>query len=54
MEVTKEMIDAYIADRLPWMNEVDRVRMYQGIAIYTHLISSGSNEWKKEHGFLNS
>jgi len=46
-----EMIEAYIDDRLPWMNETDRLRMIQGIAVYTHLQSPGSEEWRREHGF---
>ena len=46
-----EMIEAYIDDRLPWMTETDRLRMIQGIAVYTHLQSPGSEEWRREHGF---
>lgn len=52
MEVTPEMVDAYITDKLPWMDNTDRVRIFQGIAIYTHLQSSGSDEWKQQHGFI--
>ena len=51
MEVTPEMIDAYIADNLPWMDNTDRVRMFQGIAVYTYLQSPASDEWKQQHGF---
>jgi hypothetical protein len=51
MEVTPEMVDAYIDGKLPWMDSTDRLRMIQGIAIYTHLQSSGSNEWRQQHGF---
>ena len=52
MEVTQQMIDAYIQDKLPWMDNTDRVRMLQGIAVYTHLQSPASDEWKKQHGFI--
>ena len=52
MNVTPEMIDVYIDDKLPWMNNTDRLRMFQGIAIYTHLQSPDSEEWKQQHGFL--
>ena len=51
MEVTPKMIDCYIADKLPWMDNTDRVRMFQGIAIYTHLQSPESDEWRQQHGF---
>jgi hypothetical protein len=51
MDVTPEMVDAYITDKYPWLNDADRVRVYQGIAIYTHLQSSSSDEWKQQHGF---
>lgn len=54
MEVTPEMVDAYIDDKLPWMDSTDRLRMIQGIAIYTHLQSLTSDDWRKEHGFLNN
>lgn len=51
MKVTPQMIDAYIADKLPWMNSADIVRIHQGIAIYTHLQSPASEEWREQHGF---
>lgn len=51
MNVTSEMIDTYIADKLPWMDNTDRVRIFQGIAIYKHLDSPASDDWKKQHGF---
>ena len=51
MEVTPKMIDCYIADKLPWMDNTDRVRMFQGIAVYKHLDSPASDDWKQEHGF---
>ena len=54
MEVTPEMIDAYIQDQLPWMDNTDRVRILQGIAIYTYLQSPSSDDWRNEHGFLNN
>ena len=53
MDVTPEMVEAYVADQLPWMDNTDRVRILQGIAIYTYLQSPTSDEWRKEHGFLN-
>lgn len=49
---TPEMIDAYIQDKLPWMDNTDRLRILQGIAIYTYLQSPASDEWRKEHGFI--
>lgn len=49
---TPEMIDAYIQDKLPWMDNTDRVRILQGIAIYTYLQSPSSDEWRKKHGFI--
>ena len=49
--VSIEMIETYIADRFPWMDETDVARMKQGIAVYTHLQSPGSEQWRKEHGF---
>ena len=51
MEVTPKMIDCYIADKLPWMDNTDRVRMFQGIAVYKHLDSPASDDWKQKHGF---
>ena len=56
MEVTPEMIDAYIADQMPWMcdDPTGMLRMQQGIAVYTHLQSPGSDDWKRKHGFLNN
>lgn len=51
MEVTPEMVEEYVADQLPWMDNTDRLRILQGIAIYTHLQSPASDEWKKQHGF---
>ena len=51
MNVTPEMIDAYIDDKLPWMDNTDRLRMFQGIAVYKHLDCQASDEWKKQHGF---
>ncbi len=51
MDVTPEMVEAYVADQLPWMDNTDRVRILQGIAIYTHLQSPASDEWRKQHGF---
>ena len=49
--VPVEMVDAYINDKLPWMDATDRLRMKQGIAVYTYLQSPGSKEWRREHGF---
>ena len=56
MDVTPEMVDAYIADQMPWMcdDPTDMLRMHQGIAVYMHLQSPASDEWKKENGFLNN
>ena len=51
---TPEMVEAYVADQLPWMDNTDRLRILQGIAIYTYLLSPASDEWRKEHGFLNN
>lgn len=51
MDVTPEMVEAYVADQLPWMDNTDRVRILQGIAIYTYLQSPTSDEWRKQHGF---
>ena len=48
---TPEMIDAYIQDKLPWMDNTDRLRILQGIAIYTYLQSPASDEWREQHGF---
>lgn len=48
---TPEMIDAYIADQMSWLDDFDRLRIMQGIAIYKHLDSPASDEWRKEHGF---
>jgi hypothetical protein len=49
---TPEMIDAYIQDQLPWMDNTDRLRILQGIAIYKHLDSPASDEWRQQHGFI--
>ena len=51
MGVTPQMIDAYIQDKLPWMDNTDRLRILQGIAIYKHLDSPASDEWRQQHGF---
>lgn len=51
MEVTPEMVDAYIDDNLPWMSNNDRVLVFQGIAIYKYLDGQASDEWKRQHGF---
>lgn len=53
MDVTPEMVDAYISDQMPWMcdDPTGMLRMQQGIAVYTHLQSPGSDDWKRQHGF---
>lgn len=48
---TPEMIDAYIADQMSWLDDFDRLRILQGIAIYKHLDSPASDEWRQQHGF---
>ena len=54
MEVTKEMLKAWF-DELSHNDEnYEYEWFWAGIAAYTHLSSPASDDWKRQHGFLNN
>jgi hypothetical protein len=52
MTPTIKMLNAWFDEKFK-ANGHDEVMYWAGIAAYAHLSSPGSEQWRREHGFLN-
>lgn len=51
MVPSKEMLNEYLHSEFKNVDAQAEIWYWAGIAAYAHLSSSGSDEWKKQHGF---
>ena len=54
MVPSKEMLDVYLHSEHKNVDNNAEIWFWAGVAAYAHLSSTGSNEWKKQHGFSTS
>ena len=52
MVPSAEMLQAWFDEKFK-ANGNDEVMFFAGVAAYAHLSSPGSEQWRREHGFLN-
>lgn len=52
MTPTTKMIQTWFDEKFK-ANHNDEVMFWAGVAAFAHLSSPGSEQWRREHGFLN-
>lgn len=54
MVPSKEMLDVYLHSEHKNVDNNAEIWYWAGVAAYAHLSSTGSDEWKRQHGFSTS